>query len=494
MFYKKLNYLMNLTNISNVALGKALSLDPSYVSRLRSGNRSLPQNATFLVPLSQYIARKIVSDEQKLLLSEAMTSIQLPETDTYTLSMQLLEWFLHNSDISEKCVHYFLDTLQKPESKKIELPAATFNYTISNHTNYYYGPSGKREAVIRFLYAIAEEQTPQTILLFSDENMIWLTENVEYTKLWSALLMHLLAQGNRIKIIHTISRNIDDIFLAITKWLPIYMSGMVESFYLPKMRDGIFKKTLFIASKTAAVISDSIQDQTDAMINQYIVNKQALASFTLEFNNYLALCRPLMRIFTDHNIAQFYTSLQEFETAHSPGLFSAKSLSLFTMPEDLIDQIGLRIASPDFIDLCQTRFTLFQNYLAQNSFYDNILLPPPDSVKNGSVAVLTPEILKMTPIYYTCDEYKKHLDSIITLLNTNSNYHVTIQESNDNPCWIYAKQDIGVLFGKYESPLVFLLTELNLSSAFWDFFHTKAPSPSNRKHIIATLKKYIRKL
>jgi len=494
MFYKKLNYLMKLTNVSNVALGKALSLDPSYISRLRSGNRSLPQNATFLVPLSQYIAKKIVTTEQKLILSEALTSVQVSETDSSTLSKKLLEWFLLDSDISEKCVHYFLDTLQKPEYKKMELPSATFDYPVSNRTNYYYGPSGKREAVIRFLFSISKEKTPQTILLFSDENMNWLTENSDYTKLWSALLIHLLGLGNQIKIIHTISRNIDDIFLAITKWLPIYMSGKVESYYLPKIRDGIFKKTLFIASKTSAIISESIQDQTDAMLNQYIVNKQALTSFTLEFNNYLSLCHPLMRIYTDKDVEQFYAALLEFETAHAPGVFSAKSLSLLTMPESLIHQIGDRIGSSDFAARCQKRFTLFQNYLTQNSFYDNIILPSPDLVKNGSVLVLTPEILKMTPIYYTRDEYKEHLEYIITLLNTYSNYHVIIHESNDNPCWIYAKQDIGVLFGKYESPHVFFLTELNLSSAFWDFFHTKAPSFSNRKHIITNLKKYIRKL
>ena len=41
-FSEKLNFLLNLTNTPNNMLAKHLSLDPSYISRLRRGERSVP--------------------------------------------------------------------------------------------------------------------------------------------------------------------------------------------------------------------------------------------------------------------------------------------------------------------------------------------------------------------------------------------------------------------------------------------------------------------
>ena len=38
-FSEKLNFLLNLTNTPNNMLAKHLSLDPSYISRLRRGDR-----------------------------------------------------------------------------------------------------------------------------------------------------------------------------------------------------------------------------------------------------------------------------------------------------------------------------------------------------------------------------------------------------------------------------------------------------------------------
>mgnify|MGYP000872867359 CR=1 FL=1 len=39
-FYEKLDFLMNITNTSNSILGQKVNLDPSYISRLRRGQRN----------------------------------------------------------------------------------------------------------------------------------------------------------------------------------------------------------------------------------------------------------------------------------------------------------------------------------------------------------------------------------------------------------------------------------------------------------------------
>ena len=85
---------------------------------------------------------------------------------------------------------------------------------------------------------------------------------------------------------------------AINQWMPLYMSGAIEPYFYPKKRDGIFKRTLFVAPETAAVISNSVVDQVYSAANILYRDRDAVTSFAEEFQQYLRLCRPLMRVFT----------------------------------------------------------------------------------------------------------------------------------------------------------------------------------------------------
>lgn len=63
MFSEKLDYLMNLTNTTNSNLANSVSLDPSYISRLRSGARTPVKDALYLESMADFflnILKKII--------------------------------------------------------------------------------------------------------------------------------------------------------------------------------------------------------------------------------------------------------------------------------------------------------------------------------------------------------------------------------------------------------------------------------------------------
>ena len=72
MFSEKLNFLISIIGISGGELATAISLDPSYISRLRHGKRALPKEHLFMEPIALYFATHIKNDYQKKLVSEAM--------------------------------------------------------------------------------------------------------------------------------------------------------------------------------------------------------------------------------------------------------------------------------------------------------------------------------------------------------------------------------------------------------------------------------------
>ena len=79
---------------------------------------------------------------------------------------------------------------------------------IKEDVKIYKGIEGKRKGVSDFLSLIIEENQPQTLLLFSDEDMEWLTGDTLFKEKWKELLIQVILKGNRIKIIHTVSRNL----------------------------------------------------------------------------------------------------------------------------------------------------------------------------------------------------------------------------------------------------------------------------------------------
>lgn len=181
--------------------------------------------------------------------------------------------------------------------------------------------------------AILQEEKPQTLLLFSDEDMAWLYEDAAFSARWAELSTKVIQKGNRVKIIHTVSRNMNEMLEAVTTWIPIYMTGMIEPYCYPRLRDGVFQRTLFIAPNTAAVISSSVQQDTDGMLNLFLTDRAALDALTAEYEHYFALCRPLMRIFTERDAETFHRTSESLAAAEGDAYLCCIMPPLFAMPE-----------------------------------------------------------------------------------------------------------------------------------------------------------------
>lgn len=101
----------------------------------------------------------------------------------------------------------------------------------ARYAAYLYGNAGKRKAVEQFLLRILQEEKPQTLLLFSDEDMAWLFEDMTFALRWRELFTEVILKGNRVRIIHTVARNMNEMLEAVMKWVPIYMTGAIPHSY-----------------------------------------------------------------------------------------------------------------------------------------------------------------------------------------------------------------------------------------------------------------------
>ncbi len=485
-FNEKLAFLMDITKTTNRALSDYVSLDASYISRLRSGKRLLPRDVNSVNGMAAYFAQNCREGYQKKAIGDILGVNPFPN-DIQLLTKAIDRWLLNDKDGGRESIGQFLDSFSEMKGRGVlEVSPHSMETPFSREdTAVYYGVEGKRQAVQYFLSEVITLEKPQTLLLFSDEETSWMSGDPTFAGQWAALMFKTLARGHRIKIIHTISRDLDEMLSAIGQWMPLYMAGNIEPFFYPKKRDGIFKRTLFISPGTAAVVSSSIGEQTANNANVLFRNPAAVASYEEEFEQYLHLCRPLMRIFNAKDTDACFSTLAEFEKERCSTLIKTESLSLMTMPEELLSQILRRNGLEDtkFVEHYRLRVRRFCQSIDTNSFTEIITLPDPQAVIGGQIKLALSDMLDGGAVYYTPEEYRQHIENIVSLLNSDKNYHVQlIDGQTDERYAVYVKEELGVIVAKTsQPPVVLAMSESNMTAAFWDFLKTMV-SASTYEH------------
>lgn len=481
MFSEKLNFLMEITKAQNNMLANAVNVDASHISRLRHGNRRLPKNQTYLMPIAQYFSRQILLDYQKKTIADAIGIKGSLPNDSKQTAKLLYDWLSDNASESDTSVGSIIQSFSGAGQNRIKTDSVEIEEN-SDDKKYYYGCTGKRDAVVRFLTEVANEKTPQTLLLFSDEEMSWLYEDSAYAKKWTVLLKNVLMKGNRIKIIHTVSRDLNELLEAVAKWIPIYATGAIEPYYYPKLRDGLFQRTLFIAPQTAAIVSNSVHQKTEGMLNSYIDDKTAVAALLEDFNNYLSMCRPLMRIYNILNSDEFRKLYIDFIEAEGDFISLRTDLSLPTLPMSLVNEIG----NDDLSEMFHIISKSYADTLKEYSFTEILTMPSADE------PTIHPTMLGIGDIKLTEEQHSSHIKNIISLLKTNKNYNVVLSDTPVQNIIVLAKENVGVMMINTKQPYcTFAFNEPNMIGAFWDYLFSIKKKSISKEKTIEELKKYI---
>ena len=503
-FSEKLNLMMNISNTINSVLARAISIDPSLISRLRRGDRTPSKNQTYIRAMSEYFVRNCTTEYQKAFLEELL-SRDLPANDAELCAL-IEAWFLEEI-MPAHSVASFLDGLANFQFKKVESKLDADSLDISEDMEadqtVFYGIEGKRKAVIKFLSLVIKRKIPTTLYLFSEENIEWLTEDPAFTARWAQLLFKVIQNGNKIKIIHVINRDLDEMLLGIEKWLPLYMTGAIEPYYYPKSRDGIFKHTLFIALDTAVITSSSVGDNEKSAANFFYTDKNTIAALTEEYQQYFSLCRPLMHIFTPNNPGDYLALLREFEEEEGNSVLKSDMLSTMTMPLEVAESICSRIdrnKREPILSYHQNRIKRFEHSLQNYSFTEIVPLPDLRAIEDGEAIIDFSHMLTDNLASYTPDEFSQHLQHMVKLLQSFDTYNVYLMPANKiDGSSIYCKEDVGVIVEKSTPPAItFTINESNMNAAFWDYMRlmlNKYPrNKAQKSTTISTIKTLIQAL
>lgn len=466
MFSEKLDFLMRLTNAQNSVLGRAILIDASTISRLRNGKRELPKKQNFLQPMSAYFTKHITEAYQMKAAAEAICPGQTWPKDQQRASSLLYSWLLEESTVRDTSISRLLTGLSTFNFPPVDPAALSVSHDTSTR-RFYHGNAGKRDAVVAFLNTVAEASKPRTLLLYSNEPMDWLNEDVGFAKRWAQLLGTVIARGNRIRIIHTVKRAHNEMIDAFAKWMPLYMTGAIEPYYYPRVRDDVYRRTLFIAPELAAVESSAVGTHTQTALNQYIDDKQAVAALTDEFQHFFALCLPLMRIFKSQR-EKAWPLFTELNDAGGNSIFAHGSLPLFAMPGDVARAISERAGSDMLLRLQQQSKNAFEKNIARFTFNELVVLPSIDDVQAGKLAAPVIDLLDARKeVFYTKDEFVAHLENVIRCCKDYKNYRLILSDEFEKNLLLYCKERTGTLIARTgASPIIFAFNEPSITVSF----------------------------
>jgi hypothetical protein len=473
-FHDKLNLVLSMQNIPNNKLAKAISVDPSLISRWRNGTRIPANHCGYIEVISHYIATH-ATDRQSLCELLTLTEGNCDNCPEI-ISEKLCLWFNNENTESGMMVSKFIERLHFAKEATIPnlpiyaLPEEPTGKRLS--VEVYKGNAGKREGVIRFLSAVIKSKKPCTLLLYSDESMDWMLEDPSFTEKWALLLYETIRAGHRINIVHTISRSNQELMAAIDRWMPLYATGAITPYYYPNYQESLFRRTMFIAPGIAALTSSALADTTSSE-QLYYNDQQMISNLVGEFDAYLKHCRPLMRFFKEENREAFIALYDEFEAQKGDMYFLSpwpSSSELHSFVEEFINK----------------RTESMTRHLNEYKFTTWFKLLDPAELMGDKIDELLPGITK-----------EAYIDNVKQILNYSKQHHHFYVHLDPPPIpediIIMVKPEVGVIFCKIDhSPLYIAFNHHMLVGAFQSFVEEMVhASPQNKPDIIQELENWL---
>lgn len=288
---RKINFLMNLMNVQNAQLARALCFDASYISRVRAGKRGLPSGEPFIEPASAFFARNVHEEYQKEALARELGA-QDGWPDDKTQAAQLISRWLEGAEgIDDR--HANGGSAEKAFSEDAShavLAAQRIEAKL------FFGEDGRRKAALAFLEHVADAHEPCELLLQSDEDTTWMYEDAAFADEWAGLMTHLAEAGCTFTVVHTVSRGGNEMWEGVRRWLPLYLTGAIRPYYYPRLRDGVRARSLFVARGRCALVSNSVRGMQGDELCIMLDERKAASALTREFDAYLKLCEPLAQL------------------------------------------------------------------------------------------------------------------------------------------------------------------------------------------------------
>ena len=352
VYLANLNTLLKALEIRGGMLAKALSYDPSHISKILSGQRRPGDVRKFTDEVASFVARSYAGGADSRRLAGLLDCTEDTARSPALLRETTAKWLGSNAlPTGDDSIGHFLGKLdgfdldefiQSIHFNDIKLPTAPFQLPT---TKVYTGIGEMMESELDFIRATVLSRSKEDCILYSDMPLEEMASDPEFPKKWMFGRAMMLKKGLRLHIVHDVNRPFDEMMLGLEMHIPMYMTGQIAPYYLPAPQNGVFTHLLNVSGAAALVGHAMAGHQADG---KYMLfkSKEDVAHYRKRAEQLLEKALPLMDIYRADRKRAFTAHLQKLWQKGDRRVVHS-SLPLYTLPEDLLNGILARSGLPD---------------------------------------------------------------------------------------------------------------------------------------------------
>ena len=426
------NKLIATLNINIADLSRFIGYDSSFLSKIRSGSRVPTKPQDFIEAICSFVVGKYVSNEDKMAISALINCPANELENTTTYSLKLSDWLATNFSKEETSISKFLDNLDTFDLNKyikaihfdeIKVPSIPF-YKASSKS--YYGIDEMKKGELDFFKATVLSKSEEPIFMCSDMPMEDMAKDIEFGKKWMFAIAVALKKGLKINIVHNLNRPFNEMMLGLESWIPLYMTGQVLPHYLKDFQDNVYCH-LNYSSGVASLVGECINGYHHNGKYYLATNKKEVEYYRAKCNYILKKASPLMKIYREDSDDEYNLFIQSSLKLKGKRRRILSAPPIYTISDQLLEQILSHndLTAEDIKKIrkhVNEQKNMVQTILNDNIIEDEFSTIAREDFSKNPISLFIEDNICNKKIYYTYEEYLKHLKLTNEYSIENKNY------------------------------------------------------------------------
>ena len=478
---KNFHTLLTVVPINISDLARFLNYDPSYISRIRNGQRQPANPTEFARKISIFVTKHFQTVEQKAVIS-SLINCPMEELSNYTdFQDRMTNWLLAGSGAVKDSMTVFLEKLDEfnlneyihsIHFNELKIPSVPFQIPISRT---YWGIKEMMESELDFLKATVLSKSTAPVIMYSDMPMKEMAKDPEFPKKWMFGMAMMLKKGLHLYQIHNLDRSFDEMMLGLESWIPMYMTGLISPYYLKNVRNNTFLHLLKV-SGSAALSGEAITGYHEKGKYYLTKSRREVEYYQRRADELLKNADSLMDIYRSEREAELNTFLISDIRKSGKRRGIRSTLPLYTISEELLERILIRHDIDGRQKQRIRKHVKMQkeriiSILASETLEDEVpALTPAEFSKNPPVLDLS-GIFCETNLPYSEEEYMMHMSDTKAFARKNPNYILRISTTHAfHNLQILVHEGQWAIISKSKAPAIhFIIHHPKLRNAIENF-------------------------
>lgn len=480
-YVANLNALTKQLDIRVTVLAKALSFDPSHISKILSGQRRPGHISGFTQGVGSYIAR-ICSDGQHTGDLATLIGCEENQLDSpRAVSDAVTKWLSSNTELSqEDPLGTFLDKLESFSLDEyinaihfndIKLPTTPFQLP-TNKT--YTTLDGMKKCELDFIKATVLSKSRQDVILYSDMPLAEMAKDEDFAKKWMFGTAMMLKKGLKMHFIHNVHRPFNEMMLGLESNIPMYMTGQIAPYYLTVPTDKVFTHIIKVSGAAAMEGSAIAGYQSEG---EYHLTKSddRIRFYRRKAERLLKKSSPLMDIYRSDRKEEYRDAMKQ-SWLGGDRMTVCASLPLFTLSEEALSGILARnkvskVEADEIKHFHSEYYAMVTAFLQSNKLSVVLPVSSKEQFEASPIHLALSDIFCETDIPYTYEEYSAHLQATRDFAGKYPNLTVNTDPAPAFRNITYSVlQNEAVIVSKNKYPTIhFIIHHKKLVQAFSNF-------------------------